>query len=370
MQKTEALAFLTYQNQRASNHTSIGPASLKQAVGFRDRTATDEPKWVDLRDLIKVGGFRTWSKEKDDGQFEEKVKRDMKIIEDEERHLHEEGQKLLQRQRELQKMKFERRELDNREFKDLGKKRGEREEAVRRSGMVGPARAELAFSSRHDIRQQHETPGTETLSSRPTEESYLSYSYRTGREKLSLHESAPGSRWPQRLSAQRNCGFAGGVKRGLRRDAVNELLIGSPRRSRRRRMVPVPQGLQDAMRRGGRIDKDLDIPSGSEGEDEEYYSAEEEDVVSEEEDAISDEESSPGLDTVPLHNDETYAREGIALRRRSDEIPQSLLRGLFEGQERKLEFTEAEHTRWRQTRDLNHSSPTTARSQTQAGMWF
>lgn len=52
-------------------------------------------------------------------------------------------------------------------------------------------------------------------------------------------ESAPGSRWPQRLSVQRNSGFAGGGVRGFRRDAVNEMGEGGTR-SR----IGVPIGLQ------------------------------------------------------------------------------------------------------------------------------
>lgn len=102
-------------------------------------------------------------------------------------------------------------------------------------------------------------PPKDSLMSSPYSES-CAYSEST--KKLSLYESAPGSRWPKRLSAERNSGFAGGGKSGLRRDAVN----AAEERARKKggaSRIAVPTGLQEAMRRGdvigipGRKDEEL-----------------------------------------------------------------------------------------------------------------
>lgn len=141
------------------------------------------------------------------------------------------------------------------------------------NGMVGPSPTQTAFSTSHDFTDRLITSGSAVLSSKPTEESFLSYSYRMRREKLSFHESAPGSRWPQRLSAQRNCGFAGGGKQGFRRDAVNEEEEAGRARGRQgrvKRLIPVPQGLQDAVKRN--IECGVDM---GDDDDDVYYSAEE-----------------------------------------------------------------------------------------------
>lgn len=195
---------------------------------------------------------------------------------------------LLKEERKRQETERLGRERQKRMEKDLlDKKMNEqRRQRERESGIVGPGRVDSAFSSRHDFTScDSGPPGSEILGSRFKEESFLSFSYRMGREKLSLHESAPGSRWPQRLSAQRNCGFAGGLKRGLRKDAVNE---AEKHGRMRRRGVAVPAGMQEAMRRSR---KQADDKEGltrvdreeEEDEDEEYYSAQEESEESENE---------------------------------------------------------------------------------------
>lgn len=95
----------------------------------------------------------------------------------------------------------------------------------------------------------------------PARDSPLGYAFRgsggisgvgMSEKKLSLYESAPGSRWPQRLSAERNCGFKTGVGGGLRKDAViaeeeRQRTEGRPGRVGR---IPVPTALAEAMRRG------------------------------------------------------------------------------------------------------------------------
>lgn len=131
-----------------------------------------------------------------------------------------EGQEQMKRlKRERKRQGDERREREKHERCQKWKLEKEEENLRRQreseSGIIGPGRADLAFSSRHDFTEsRYFASGSGTLSSRPAEESFLSYSYRMGREKLSLHESAPGSLWAQRLSAERmNRGWFAGVLR-------------------------------------------------------------------------------------------------------------------------------------------------------------
>lgn len=116
-----------------------------------------------------------------------------------------------------------------------------------------------------------------TVGSKPNDDSQILSFF--GANKPSLFESAPGSRWPQRLSVQRNSGFKVGGVSGLRRDAVN---ARNDRGLRSR--IAVPVGLQAASKASQRkINSkatERTDESDSEWEDSDddlqYFSAEEE----------------------------------------------------------------------------------------------
>lgn len=116
------------------------------------------------------------------------------------------------------------------------------------NGMVGPAPTSLAFSSKKEfVRPRSDM---EMYASAPPRDSPINCAYSTSVKKLSLYESAPGSRWPKRLSAERNCGFAGGVRSGLRRDAVNAEEERARKTIGQTSRIAVPTGLQEAIGRG------------------------------------------------------------------------------------------------------------------------
>lgn len=130
------------------------------------------------------------------------------------------------------------------------------------NGMVGPAPAKLAFYGRSTFVKPRFGSGMDIYGSAPpARDSPLSYAFRgsggvsgvgMSGKKLSLYESAPGSRWPKRLSAERNCGFKTGAGGGLRKDAMIEEEERQRRKGRpgREGRIPVPTALAEAMRRG------------------------------------------------------------------------------------------------------------------------
>ena len=101
---------------------------------------------------------------------------------------------LLKEERKRQETERPGRERQERIEKDLLDKEmiEQRRQHEWESGIVGPGRVDSAFSSRHDFTSCDSSlspPGSEILGSRFKEESFLSYSYRMDREKLSLHEN-------------------------------------------------------------------------------------------------------------------------------------------------------------------------------------
>ena len=115
-----------------------------------------------------------------------------------------------------------------------------------------------------------------SIGSKPSQDSPITSFF--SNNKPSLCESAPASRWPQRLSVQRNSGFKGGGVSRLRRDAVNARNEGGM--SNR---IAVPAGLQAASKASQRKSNSKATErmdeSDSEWEDSDddlqYFSAEE-----------------------------------------------------------------------------------------------
>lgn len=120
------------------------------------------------------------------------------------------------------------------------------------------------------------------LSTQPLRDSPLSHLM--ARKKLSLYDSAPGSRWQGRLSAQRNSGFGGGVRTGLRRDAAMKIDVSGMIGGGMGR-VEVPVGLRQAVARNVAMDGTVRDESDDELDN---FSADEEDDDVESEEPVGE----------------------------------------------------------------------------------
>lgn len=133
------------------------------------------------------------------------------------------------------------------------------------NGMVGPAPTNLAFGA--SITFLKARSGMDLYGSAVPNDSPIRSST-TSTKNFSHYDSAPGSRWRGRLSGERNCGFAGGGKSGLRRDAVNKQDEREVKKIKKtgdgcRSRFAVPTGLQEAMKKGQVIN--IDVKKESDG---------------------------------------------------------------------------------------------------------